>query len=476
MPPLSRALVCCAALWVVGGCTERRQAVPVVAKPLPVVSTARADALDAGRTLIAKHECTRCHQIDGLSGVGKDFDCAACHRMLEDLRPEDARYVALCAKYGTQLIERYRRNIRHYLQVPSLTGLGKRVRGDFIDAMLRAPVDQRPLLEESMIRSNLSQAERGTLVRYFRAAAGEDPTDPNDATDAVRARPTTAELERGRAVFAASGCPSCHTLGGTNLGVSELELRANPASALAPDLALTSRRMRGTRLVQWILQPQTLKPDSPMPAFSGSRTDAEAIADFLWFGSAEQPPTAAPPGPTKAPSAATLPRDVGWEEVKERVLGAVCVHCHMDDGEKDRGAGNTGGFGYAGVGLSMRTYANLVRGAVGPDGARYSVLEPRDPLGEPPIIEAVLRRRLENRWDHRVPFSAAPLGAPEHAAAPGMPLGLPALDDPQIALLRGWIAQGCPGPETTTGRPDVTNGYLVPDGPIAKNHGCEQRP
>ena len=57
----------------------------------------------------------------------------------------------------------------------------------------------------------------------------------------------------------------------------------------------------------------------------------------------------------------------------------------------------------------------------------------------------------------------------------GMPLGLPAMTDEQFGILRAWIEQGCPGPTKVTGRPDKDDGFLVPDGPIKKNKGCELR-
>ena len=75
------------------------------------------------------------------------------------------------------------------------------------------------------------------------------------------------------------------------------------------------------------------------------------------------------------------PRYVSWADVKEQVLGHVCVHCHMNDHEKDTGPGNLGGLGYKGDGLAMRTYEMLVRGAVDEKGQRYSVLVPREVLG-----------------------------------------------------------------------------------------------
>jgi hypothetical protein len=161
--------------------------------------------------------------------------------------------------------------------------------------------------------------------------------------------------------------------------------------------------------------------------------------------------------------------------MKARTLGKVCVHCHMNDYEKDPGPGNRGGLGYVGVKLRMRTYEALVSGAVDASGARYSVLVPRKGETVPPIVLAMLRRKREAdrdqvgpRADHALPHY--PAGAPV-----GMPLGLPAMSDEEIAILATWIAQGCLGPKEITGQRGAFDGYLVPDGPIEKNQGCELR-
>ncbi len=170
----------------------------------------------------------------------------------------------------------------------------------------------------------------------------------------------------------------------------------------------------------------------------------------------------------------SVDREVSWAEVKQRVLGVVCVHCHMNDHEKDAGPGNRGGLGFAGVELSFRTYERAVWGAAGTDGVRYSVFETLPGESLPRILQGLLLRRAENRRDLLAPF--ADRERPDFADGLfGMPLGLPALDDEEIGIVRAWIDQGCPGPTQVTGRAGFTDGLLVPDGPIAVNRGCGLR-
>jgi hypothetical protein len=168
-------------------------------------------------------------------------------------------------------------------------------------------------------------------------------------------------------------------------------------------------------------------------------------------------------------------RPVAWEEVKERVLGRICVHCHMNDYEKDKGPGNKGGFGYAGVGMAIRTYESLVWGAEGAAG-RYSILVSRS--GEPyaPIVMAMLRRRVEAARDQVPAYEDHERPSYSPNDLPGMPLGLPAMSDEEIGIVERWIEDGCPGPARVTGMAGIYDGFLVPDGPIGKNKGCELRP
>ena len=89
----------------------------------------------------------------------------------------------------------------------------------------------------------------------------------------------------------------------------------------------------------------------------------------------------------------------------------------------------------------------------------------------------MLRRKMEAARDQVAPFDdhQLPHFPKWNDDDIGMPLGLPTMTDEEISILATWIAQGCEGPEKESGVRGVFDGYLVPDGPIAKNKGCEQR-
>ncbi len=440
----------------------------------PWDEAARTAAITAGLGVLRKHQCARCHTIDAIEAPARPLHCTSCHIFLKGLDPAKDEWAKIEKKYGKGILERYRANIQHLEQIPNLTNLGQRVRADWIVEFLKEPYDLRPLLGESMIRHALAPEEITTLGRYFAAVAkAPDPTAAGYAPPALPPKPDATRLAKGKELFTQRGCAGCHTFGNVSFGVDAKQLAASKAVALlAPNLRYVRERTRLDVLVQWIVDPKSVSPTTTMPALGVSKADAEILRDYLLYADPELKPAPAPP--TLEPPK-LLDRPVSYEEMKENVLGKICVHCHMNDYEKDPGPGNRGGLGFKGIELQMRTYEALVSGYVDTKGKRVSVLVPREGEKVAPVVLAMLRRRLEAPRDQVAPFDDhAPVPYPKDGLS-GMPLGLPTMSDEQIALLATWIAQGCKGPKGITGQPGVFDGYLVPDGPIEKNEGCELR-
>lgn len=437
---------------------------------------ARAAAIAAGRDVLIKNECRRCHDIDDLPAPVRPNYCTSCHEFLNGLKPGEKQFEELKSRYGADILARYQKNIVHLIKVPNLTNLAKRVRPDYIATFLAQPYDQRPTLEESMIRHHLSDDEIKSVVRYFAAVAyAPDPYAADFKAPELGARPAQSRIDQGKKLFMSKACPTCHTFGNVDTGVTREALEAaRGTNGLAPNLRFAKDRTRADVIVDWILNAQKIKPDTTMPPSALTRGEAEAIRDYLFFGDPELHP---PPEPIAIAPPKILDREVKWEEMKARTIGKVCVHCHMNDYEKDTGPGNKGGFGYHGIGLRMRTYEALVDGAVGADGKRYSVLVTQPGEAMPPILLAMMQRRVEEQRDHVPAFEDYERpnypSVPKHAL--GMPMGLPSMTDEELSILATWIAQGCKGPTAVWGKPGVNDGLFVPDGPLKKNSGCEQR-
>jgi mono/diheme cytochrome c family protein len=433
----------------------------------------RADAVAAGTKVFQDHQCNRCHTIDAMEAAARPLHCTSCHVFLKGIEPGKDQWNKLAEKYGKDVIERYQRNIVHLMRVPDLTGLGKRVRADWIASYLAQPHDLRPLLEESMFRHKLDEKEIRSVARYFAAVAdAPDPWSDGYAAPALPGEADAGRIATGRTLFVTKGCSGCHVYGNVKTGMDEKKLEAGKAlSLLAPNLRFTRERTRPDVILDWIVDPKKLLPTTTMPATGVTREEAEFLRDFLLY---EDPALTPAPAVTTPEVPKPLKRAVPYEEMKERVLGKVCVHCHMNDYEKDPGPGNVGGLGYKGVKLRMRTYESLVSGADDGKGGVYSVLVPREGETTAPIVQALLRRRAEAVRDAIAPFEDHEL--PSYPSGPpGMPLGLPAMTDEEIQLLVTWIAQGCVGPTKVTGIAGINDGFLVPDGPIEKNKGCELR-
>jgi hypothetical protein len=438
---------------------------------------AKAAAIVEGKATLEKHQCTRCHVIDTIAPGSRPLHCTGCHLFLKGLKPTDDQYKALVKKYGEAILVRYQKNIVHLQQVPVLTKIARRVRPDWIATFLTEPFDVRPLLTESMIRHRLSPDEIKSVVRYFAAVADtDDPFAQGFVAPSLPQKPSDERIAAGKKLWIDKGCNTCHTYGNlkTNVTLEMLET-AKPASLLAPNLRFARFRTRPDVIVDWILDPQKILPNTAMPSVQMTRAEAETIRDFVLFGEVELGPTPPLPSLTLPPP---ITRKVTYEEMKERVLVKVCVHCHMNDYEKDKGPGNRGGLGYEGVQFQMRTYETLVAGAIDKKTKeRYSVLVPRPGESLSPILLAMLRRRVEGVRDQVPPFAdyERPHYVEGSAELPGMPMGLPSMSNEEIALLARWIEEGCPGPNKVTGVKGTNDGYLVPDGPIEKNSGCDLR-
>jgi hypothetical protein len=417
-----------------------------------VVPVQRADAAPGkthpGRTVAAKAQCNRCHAISGgLPASARDLHCVDCHTWILGTKGDAAAIAKQREAFPDW--DRYLESIVHFTRLPDLGTLTRRVKPSAVRAYLDAPHDLRPHLEESMIPVRLTAAEKDALVAWLASLSGPDVA-PEEAPPA----PETLEPARiaaGRETFVQKGCPTCHVFGNVRFqpGFDAAFYRAmGPAAQLAPNLRFARDRLPRSVFVRFVQNPQAVDPSVTMPALGVTPAEAERLADFV-YGADPQLGEVVPP---QVPEVPVLARPVPFDEVYDEVLGKICVHCHMDPAinNGDGGAGNTGGLSYAGKRLALESYAGLKRGLLR-DGRRVSVTAP-GPNGEPPLLlSALLRRHREAARDQRPAFAdhaGLTAAAPPDPAAPGMPLGLPALGVTQLGLIKTWLAQGAPGPVT----------------------------
>jgi hypothetical protein len=178
-------------------------------------------------------------------------------------------------------------------------------------------------------------------------------------------------------------------------------------------------------LVRWLRNPAAVSPMALMPTITLSTDEIEALAAFVW----ESPLDPVPP-PESEPRLPLLTRTVTYDEVEKEVFHRICWHCHSEPNfaRGDGGPGNTGGFGFAGVRLSLLSYETVLAGYRDPKGEPTSLFR-KNTEGVPRLVEALLARKDEERGRPRVDVR-------------GMPLGLPSLRPEQIQLVETWVAQG----------------------------------
>jgi mono/diheme cytochrome c family protein len=357
--------------------------------------------------LVERFQCYRCHDAPGkLVPAVREKHCVRCHQAVHagDFDSE----------YSAEKVAGWKEHLVHLRRVPSLAGV-ERLRRDWLLEFLQAPHDLRPGLEAEMPRLAISPAEARSIVAYFAPAQEAEP--------AV----ALGDPERGRVLFRGQDCAQCHHFSG-----SGVEGPAAPPSGLqdevrlAPDLRHTRRRMSAGAVLAWLRDPQAVKADTLMPTFPLSDEQRKDLAAFVL--QADLAPITSRTIPARLP---LLERAVSHAEVERRVFKRICWHCHSDPIPVggDGGPGNTGGFGFAGKGLDLGSYAAIKRGGHGPDGLPVDYLAP-DAEGVPRIVAAMHARYAEVAGETR--------------AVRGMPLGLPPMSLEEIQLVETWIAQGAP--------------------------------
>lgn len=383
--------------------------------------------------ILERHECHRCHQVEGLSPPPVARSCAGCHQDIASSRDDPERERSGRAEYGEAWDRFVARTSVLYRAIPPLENM-ERFRADWLRAFFRSPVDLRPRLRESMIRPNLTSEELDQLIQGW----GARPADP--AGEA----PPREEVVQGERLFVEKGCPSCHAFGNRTFpGAPPREAEWLRIRALAPDLRHARARLRRAVLERQLADPSSVLANAQMPAYALDAAEVRALASFLLHGDVGAPArvTARPP-PVRTSGA---PR---YEDVEQRVFRRICWHCHSnaDFADGDGGPGNSGGFGFAAGGLSFASWEEVMSGSVGPDGRRRSILR-AGASGAPVLLERLRLRVVENARDHVTPGADPMLGPTKGADAPrGMPLGLPALGEDDLALVERWVRAGTPAP------------------------------
>jgi mono/diheme cytochrome c family protein len=223
----------------------------LVKDPVPMEMRDRtADAVAAGRLLIAEKNCKGCHIIEGSGG---------------DIRP----VIAQQANWP-----------------PNLATQGAKTQPTWLHPFLKDPsrIKLRPWLTTRMPTFHFTEEEAATIGRYFSAADNVDY--PFISTDVAT---TEEKLRTGAELYKLFQCASCHPTG-------NFRPPGKTDEELAPDLQLAGERLRPNWVPLWLRDPQRIVPGTRMPTFfseypksqivnilnGDAQAQIEALRDYLF--------------------------------------------------------------------------------------------------------------------------------------------------------------------------------------------------
>ncbi|MEK7286922.1 MAG: c-type cytochrome [Nitrospirota bacterium] len=179
---------------------------------------------------------------DMQSSMGKEQQCAICH-----IQKGKAKQIA-----------------------PNLGHEGSKFHKDWLYKFLKDPARVRPigfipLTKTKMPNFNLSDEDAGALTAYL-SSLKEDrfaPIAPLDRSEKA--------VSEGETLFSEIyGCDGCHKTSAKGEG-----------GMVGPNLSTTSRRLKPEWIYAWLKNPQSIRPDSPMPNFGLPEADIRYLMAYV---------------------------------------------------------------------------------------------------------------------------------------------------------------------------------------------------
>lgn len=182
---------------------------------------------------------------------------------------------------GKRIFQKYNCNDCHTIlgfggyYAPDLTKVYQRRGENYIQNVLAHPEKMFAKSFRKMPQQNISQQEVSSLIAFFKWVSDID-THQWPPQDAKKRRPSGVErlvhagnVSLGAALFKEHGCFDCHKLGGVG-------------GDTGPELDDVGSRLDVETLKQQIVDPESLNPDTEMPANADlSDADLQALVDFL---------------------------------------------------------------------------------------------------------------------------------------------------------------------------------------------------
>lgn len=215
-----------------------------------------------------------------LQGPSGEARCRVCHAGAEESRPI----------------------------APNLGMAGSKLRREWLLAFLRnppriRPIGYMPLTKARMPNFQFTEQEAMAVTDYLMTK--KDLTTARADVGDIRATPDV--IARGRRLFEEEyACDACHRLG-------------ESGGTVGPHLNQAYRRLQPQWIFRWLKRPQSIRPDSPMPDFDLSDSEARSLMAYILSVGDQGPPM---PAPTAMPITELAKRGEALLNEKN------CLGCH----------------------------------------------------------------------------------------------------------------------------------------------------
>ena len=234
---------------------------PDLLKDVPQLGAPTNDEVELGRTLFVEKGCAECHVVRGVTprpNFGPDLSAmgiAAGVRVLEARVPKEKNFAVHFVRTSVDRLD-----IGESVVPRSMI--------NYVESKLKNP--KSVAFAARMPRFTMSDSDRDDLTTAILSMTG--PAMPNQPQKTVVERVHSNYRPDGAAgqLYDKFRCSTCHTFRGNG-------------GTLAPDLSYEGSRSNREWLVQFLMNPQTIRPSLTvrMPRFSMTRKDAETLADYI---------------------------------------------------------------------------------------------------------------------------------------------------------------------------------------------------
>ncbi len=210
--------------------------------------------VERGKRIMEFNRCFVCHEIEGIS---------------ELLPVKSQKSIDETNNKFEKLLNDVRCMTCHNIQghggpfAPELTHEGSKLKGDWIKGFIETPDIIRPLLKQMPkfnLTSDEAQTGRDFVEEYF-------VSDEIDLDTFANVDPTEDEINKGKEIYAAKGCKTCHTI--------------QVGGIVGPNLKRVGDRMENGFIFFHLKDPHHETPDAVEPNYNLSDEEATALTHYL---------------------------------------------------------------------------------------------------------------------------------------------------------------------------------------------------